>query len=747
MSITENDAVVALSEANGTDFEKFCQCFLAALEGANFVPLGGTHDGGADGFAESSLFELENRADHFYQFTVQADHRSKIRKTAIRLKNFGRTLRAITYMTSRDISHIDVEEDDLSDELNTRVRIRDRKYITTHLNDSTGTQAAFKIYLEHYLARYTKPGAATIIPNAARVQDPSVYVFLEQEVENRLGNADLIRTISDSLILWSLSDTDPDKNIFMTRENILEKILSTVPWAKQFINSTLDSRLIALASKQNTSGREVRWHRKEGLYCLPFETRKLVSQENTRDLNIKLDVIGELRNIAIKNGCDDFKSIELACELSIRTIELFFEKEGLKFSHFLNSHDEEFSSNNTISDRIDEVFEEKRINQQQYKALWPIVTAQLRQVFFYSTERQREYLYHLSRTYILLFSLQAEPRIIEYFQGMTSSFKLYVGSDIIIRALSERYLSTEDQQTRNMLTLAHAYGVKLMLSEPILEEIYTHLQGTNYEFVNHMAEIEPYINIDYARHSPKILIRTYFYAKEKSLCSGWKTFMGQFLSYQNLWGKGIGGKEGREELREYLTTQFHLEYISKEEIEEAISIQNATELANKLVDNGEKRENFDLAYNDALMVLGVYGLRKRNKETTKVTEYGYQTWWLTQETRIQKYTAELVMENGAKYILRPEFLLNYFALCPNKQDVLQTYRNIFPTAIGIQMGHRLNEQVFHKILGKVTEWKELEDGRRTSRIQRLGDRLKTDQIRKYQRSFTTIDDHINNELL
>ena len=50
-------------------------------------------------------------------------------------------------------------------------------------------------------------------------------------------------------------------------------------------------------------------------------------------------------------------------------------------------------------------------------------------------------------------------------------------------------------------------------------------------------------------------------------------------------------------------------------------------------------------------------------------------------------------------------------------------------------------------MGKVTEWKELEDGRRISRIQRLGDRLKTDHQRKYQHSFTTIDDHIDNELL
>jgi hypothetical protein len=57
-----------------------------------------------------------------------------------------------------------------------------------------------------------------------------------------------------------------------------------------------------------------------------------------------------------------------------------------------------------------------------------------------SAEEERLYLGKLSRTYLLLFSLNAEPRIIEYFQTMASDFYLYVGSDILIHALSERYL-------------------------------------------------------------------------------------------------------------------------------------------------------------------------------------------------------------------------------------------------------------------------------------------------------------------
>ncbi len=55
-----------------------------------------------------------------------------------------------------------------------------------------------------------------------------------------------------------------------------------------------------------------------------------------------------------------------------------------------------------------------------------------------------------------MFTLQAEPRIIEYFSAMSSSFRLFLGSNILVKALSERYLDEEDQVARNLLKMAAA---------------------------------------------------------------------------------------------------------------------------------------------------------------------------------------------------------------------------------------------------------------------------------------------------
>jgi hypothetical protein len=65
-----------------------------------------------------------------------------------------------------------------------------------------------------------------------------------------------------------------------------------------------------------------------------------------------------------------------------------------------------------------------------------------------------------------------------------------------------------------------------------------------------------------------------------------------------------------------------------------------------------------LAVNDARIILSVYGKRKSLKEDHKPNPYGYATWWLTHETRVQRATADLIRMKGSKYIIRPDFILN-----------------------------------------------------------------------------------------
>jgi hypothetical protein len=53
----------------------------------------------------------------------------------------------------------------------------------------------------------------------------------------------------------------------------------------------------------------------------------------------------------------------------------------------------------------------------------------LRLLFYQSRHVERKYLRRLSRTYAILFTLKSEPRLIEYFEELSGSFYLYIGSD------------------------------------------------------------------------------------------------------------------------------------------------------------------------------------------------------------------------------------------------------------------------------------------------------------------------------
>lgn len=664
----------------------------------------------------------------YYQFTRQENHRDKTRKTHKRLTKFGRSVRTIYYLTSRIIPHIDKEEDLLTEELNVIVKIRDRKYIVSHTNDSIGTINSYTNHLDVYTQFLSNIAKNRGEHTSACTNDPSAFVFLQHEITNRLGNRKLIHSLTDTLILWALSETDPDKGILMSENEVFSKILDLFPWADKIIKGHLSERFVALRSKDVT-GREIRWYQKQQKYCLPYETREIIKSENRHDESLKLNVIGELKLLASEIFDADEGEYHKIAELCVNVIHSIFEKQGLLFSHFISSQ-EKNDPPPIVSDCIDEALIKCVIEPNLIEKYRDYVESLLRKIFYNGSPNQRNYLTHLSRTYVLLFSLQAEPKIIEYFSTMSSSFKLFLGSDIIVKALSERYLEEENQVARNLLRMASSSGIAMYLSDCILEEVFTHIQGTCYEFANYFSEMEPYITREVARNSNKILIRSYFYAKEERKIGNWNSYIEQFLSFNN-----VHNDNGREELRKYLLVEYKLKSMSNHELELICNIEKVEALAKEMMANNTK-ENDKLAYNTALLVHGVYGLRQKNNEIGSVSEYGLKTWWMTNQTRVLRHTTSIVREKDSQYIMRPEYILNFIAMSPKCEDVRKSFSGIFPSTFGVQLGNRLKDEVFHKVLSDVKQWKNYSPGRITTLMSDLSDKLKTDWLRRYDKKIT-----------
>ena len=215
---------VALEHCSEGHFELYGQSLLAAVLGVEFVPTGGMHDGGHDGFLEPTL-SSKSKPDSFIQISKQQDVKRKVCDTVKRLRYSGRAPSQVTLLTSRAVPHVDREEEQLAEELGLSIRIRERRWIIANGNSSTGAKSAFYAHLAQDVAFLSEFGATKIASTLGDGVARTAYVFLAQEVERRRGNTELLEAVTDSLILWALEGTDPDKKIFRSREEISKKIL------------------------------------------------------------------------------------------------------------------------------------------------------------------------------------------------------------------------------------------------------------------------------------------------------------------------------------------------------------------------------------------------------------------------------------------------------------------------------------------------------------------------------------------
>jgi hypothetical protein len=714
---------IALEKVAGTPFEKFVNAFYPSIAGEGFIPLGGHHDGGADAFQADISWE-GSKSGTFYQASIEQDHRSKIKKTIERLKAFGRDPRRLIYLTSRSIPHIDIEETELSDEFGVEIRIRERSFIASHVNDSVGTRAAYSTYLEPTLAFLAKIGATSMVQPSENVASPAVYVFLRQELERHEGKEGLVNALADGMILWALEDTDPELDKLMSEKQVIQKIESTVPPAAKMLKSAIPKRLEKLSEVSKSHGRAIRRYKKRGLYCLAHEFRERVAADNASDEALRIDVRNSfVRRLAAATDFDiSADLIEIAAQMSLDVIQRTFEHQGLEFAAFLEDSTQT-KTIRPIADYIDECLGESSIKASQRSLIKEAILYNLAGAFYASEESERLFFSRLSATYTLLFCLNTEPRIVGYFQDMAADFYLYVGSDLIVRALSERYLLEEDQHTRNIFRIIRAAGGRLVLSEPVLEEIHAHLIATDLEFINHYQGVEKGVSLEIARNIDRILIRAYFYAKLSSpegvtAPASWAHFVNQFCDYTT-----ARKPEGEEQIKKYLMAQFGMIFEDADELRKVTNAGAVSELAERLK---EYKKQERLAENDALMALSVYGRRRKRKETSKISEFGYRTWWLTGESRILHYTEALELKEHAKYIMRPDFLVNFLALAPSAKEVRDAYRSIFPSILGIRLARRIKPEELSKVLDHLAEAEGLEPGRREAKIAQLSDQLKSE---------------------
>ena len=333
------------------------------------------------------------------------------------------------------------------------------------------------------------------------------------------------------------------------------------------------------------------------------------------------------------------------------------------------------------------------------------------------SKRQKLFLTKLSKTYLMLFMLQCDPKVSAYFQRMASELKLYVCTSILVPVLSECFLEEESRRHSNLLSQSNTLGVELLINEGILNELINHLVYIKKEYKEEYFDcedifLENKMLIQYIDH---ILIRAYFYAKCDGKVRSFEEYLDEFVSPSL--------ENAKEDIITWLEETFGILYLStKPEFDEKEN-ESVETLCEKLIGNN-RREN--QARHDSKLFIEIYHRREKNNEISNKNVFGYKTWWLSKDTLTQKTALNVLDEKYKKgCCMRPDFLYNYISFSPNARRIKDTFDSVFTGLVGINISNNLPKKIISEVNDYIREHKNKNPARVKSIMNELSDRLKT----------------------
>jgi hypothetical protein len=285
-----------LDNVSGDSFEQLAKRIYGAAYGDDFVPLGGMHDGGADGFHLPHV-SPGKKPDTFYQYSVTDSMRAKdkITQTINALRKASRTPRHVIYSTTENIPKQDVIVTEVFDEYQVLLGVRDRDRLRQLVNLNLEVN---RLFLEFFRADIEAvKDSAKSLEGAVNhyVQDPTVFALLDYELKDRFSRDQLQQRILDSLIYWALRDTDPDASRFLGRSEIAEAIRSVFPTAESVLVPQLNARLIELSKKAVGGLERIRNYKSQEVFCLPFEMRKQLAERAIEESSLQSSFLDSIK--------------------------------------------------------------------------------------------------------------------------------------------------------------------------------------------------------------------------------------------------------------------------------------------------------------------------------------------------------------------------------------------------------------------------------------------------------------------
>lgn len=674
MAITRERFDMAMSRLTSADWEQFerlASSFLASEYPSLRTMAAPSGDAGRD----SELFTDDGEPTTAMQYSVTADWASKIRKTVKRLASTFPVVSNLVYVTSQTIG---AKADGLRKELRLTgmiLDVRDRSWFLERANVDRNREEAAEALARKFVDPLlpSRDVDQSLIAGLDSEDAKMALLFLEMQVQDSDRSLGLTKASYDTLTLAALRDTNTSKR--MKREAVYARVqsfLSTHPAAQ--IRMKVDASLKRLAQKA------IR-HRKDGdeYHLLDSEISRLASSMARID-GLRRDFEADLSSILTSAQGVTISDQQAFVDAARRVIEVYFLRKGESFAKAaVKSEPHQVDETTLRSVALDIV--RKDIGVKGRPPLETLVSV-INTLISTPSDATSAYLRLLLESYTLFAFLAATPDVQKATRGMFGSGEIWLDTSALLPLLAETAMPEEKRPFTEMFRQARNAGIKLYVTQGVLEEIERHINRSK----------------AYSRSSNWVGDVPYLYGAY--VIAG-----GAQAAFANWLENFVGAHDPVQDIAEYLSRSHHIILESAAEHDQvpkelADAIRTVwQDIHTQRRGQADPHQLLRLAAHDAETYLHVLSSRIRQHGKAPL---GYTHWWLTLDTKargiMDKVDPSLRPAINIGPVLSIDYLIRYLSFGPSRDRVDAT-----GTALAKVYADTLIDSIPTELMALVTE--------------------------------------------
>ena len=654
---------LALERLESTDwarFERLASAFLVK----DFPTIRTVASPGGDGGRDAELYVPNDDPTVMLQYSVTPKWRPKLLDTARKIsKNFSQ-VRELIYVTNQVIgAAADEIKREIRKDFKLSLDIRDRSYFLDRYSGDIHLEAIAAQISREIVDPYLE--SKEIIERKAQAlsvgESRAALVFLEMQWEDDTRDKGLTRLTFEALVRSVLRDTHSEK--LLTKAAIQKAVCGLLPGQEEaFVKAETDKALTRLTKKY------IRLHPGDE-YCLTHEETERIKDRlaETEERDATLDAT--IRDV-LSQFFSEAELVDYPCtSLARKAIEQFLLQRGELFVAALQQGQLDRLSYDLI--KVISKEEWKGAGLTRDEVLEAKLSEAVEKLLTTPAASIENYLKSLADAYTLLAFLKQTPDVQSAVQKMFSHGEIWLDTSMVLPLIAEDLIEEERRQFRHLIGVARSIGLKLKITDGVLEEVESHTYRATV-----CANSQPG---EWRGSIPYLL--AYFVSMGRGV-QGFSAWLTKFR----------GEVQPSQDIADFLLEQFGIE--QHEIAQDAAKLEERSRLAIKdawtnvhMERRQRNGDDFDphlalrLAEHDTENYAGVIQRRKQDGASA----LGFTSWWLTLDhmafiinRRIAEQLGERPMPSPA---MSADFLTNYLAFGPLRDKASRSQVKVLPVAL------------------------------------------------------------------